>query len=90
MKLGVAVVAGLVGFMGLDALYAWYQERNRIPRVVKALERGSHDLVVIQDDTYFPRPTEEAMLRPILKPIRGGNFHLITGEHGTGTHPFLY
>ena len=81
----VAVGLGVMGLVGVNALYAWYIDRNRIPRVVKALEKGSRDLVVIAGEQYYPRPKEEALVKPLLSPAHGGFFYLITGEHGTGT-----
>jgi len=79
-----ALSLGVLGLLGVNSIYAWNIERNRIPRVVKALEKGSRDLVVITDDEYHPRPKEESQVRPLLSPSHGGFFYLITGEHGTG------
>jgi len=70
--------------IGLDALYASYIERRRIPRVVSALKRGSADIKVVDEDPYFSRPKEEAEVTPLVKASRGGFYNLVTGEHGTG------
>lgn len=75
----------LVGVIGLDALYASYIERKRIPRVVSALKRGSADLDVPGKAPYFPRPEVEAQVEPLVNPNEGGFYNLVTGEHGTGT-----
>jgi len=80
----VALSLGVLGLLGVNSIYAWYVERNRVPRVVKALEKGSRELVVITDDQYYPRPKEEAQVKPLLSPSHGGFFNLITGEHGSG------
>lgn len=86
-KLFFMLCAGLVGLLGLDGLYATYVDRRRIPRLVRALKRGSSDLDVLGQATYFPRPAEEAQLMPLVKPSdgHGGFFNLVTGEDGTGT-----
>jgi hypothetical protein len=78
-------IAGIAGLVSVNSIYAWWIDRRRIPRVVKALEHGSVDLKALEDDPYYPRPKEEAILAPLLSPSHGGSFNLITGEHGTGT-----
>lgn len=84
MKATFFVVGGLVTWLGIDALYAWHIERKRIPTVLRRFEKGSSSLDLGLDEPYFPRPQEEAILRTITSPIRGGFFNLVVGEHGTG------
>src|SRR5690242_6386374 len=84
-KAALLVAVGLAGAIGLDVMYAWWIDRERIPRVVRALQHGSADVKVIEDEPYFERPAEEAQVKPLVKASRGGFYNLVTGEHGTGT-----
>eukprot|EP01128_Nolandella_sp_AFSM9_P005978 TRINITY_DN299_c0_g1_i1.p1 TRINITY_DN299_c0_g1~~TRINITY_DN299_c0_g1_i1.p1 ORF type:complete len:443 (+),score=106.59 TRINITY_DN299_c0_g1_i1:32-1330(+) len=84
MKATFFVVGGLATWLGIDALYVWHIERKRIPTVLRSFEKGSTSLGLALKEPYFPRPQEEAILRTITSPHRGGFFNLVVGEHGTG------
>lgn len=83
-KLGVATLGS--SLFVADAVYAWYIESNRIPRIVRAFEKGSKHLTPLEkrEHKYYPRPNIERELRSVISPPFFQSFNFITGEHGTG------
>jgi hypothetical protein len=75
---------GLVAcFFSADSLYTEYVERQRIPRIVKAFERGSN-LHLSSNRDYFPREKLEEEMAFVIAPSITHTFSMITGAYGTG------
>ena len=85
----------VTGIIGVSWAWSSYKESQRIPRIVRAFNRGSTGLEVIPGEryavreewkkweSYFDRPKEEESVRRL---IDGDSncYHLITGETYTG------
>lgn len=45
IKTGIGIVVGVVGLLGLDVLFAKYEEKKRRKAIRNSLENGSYPLV---------------------------------------------
>jgi KaiC/GvpD/RAD55 family RecA-like ATPase len=85
MKAIFGVLIGIGAFISFDALWAWWIESRRIPKVLEQFEHGSTNIPIVTNGNYFERPKEEHLVKLLVgNEAKPGSFNLITGEHGTG------
>ncbi|CAJ0763707.1 9840_t:CDS:2, partial [Entrophospora sp. SA101] len=64
-------VTGLAGFVLVDLLYAWYQNRYNKHLLNETVEKGTRPEIDVLDDEFIPQPLVSF-------------YHVVCGEHGTG------
>ena len=78
-------MAGVIGLISVDLLYAGYRNRCNKRLLNKTVEKGTRPKIDVSDDEFVPRPLVVSRLKKILQPNRNqSSYHVVCGENGTG------
>ncbi|RIB22726.1 hypothetical protein C2G38_2173265 [Gigaspora rosea] len=83
--IGKLVVAGVIGLISVDLLYASYQNRRNEYILNETVEKGTRPDVRVSGDKLIPRPKTVEHLKKVLQPYEDQSlYYVVCGEHGTG------
>jgi hypothetical protein len=78
-------VAGIIGLISVDLLYARYQNRCNECLLNETVEKGTRPEFYISDDVFIPQPLVVDRLKKIFQPnINQSSYYVICGEHDIG------
>ena len=78
-------MAGVIGLISVDLLYAGYRNRCNKRLLNKTVEKGTRPKIDVSDDEFVSRPLVVDRLKKILQPSKNqAYYHVVCGENGTG------
>jgi len=79
------IVTGLVSFISMDLIFAWYRNRRNERLLNETVEKGTRPDVGVSEDKLVPRPVMIERLKKIIQPYEDqSHYNVVCGEHGTG------